>query len=91
MYFLDYYLKKKITTVAFLNKPNFLVIVFSHLKINLSSHMLLEEADNYPFFTNNVYSSMINLICSVCMYVFSRYTEKEIKADLFHISSVEYS
>ena len=40
MYFLDYYFFKKITTVAFLNKPNFLVIVFSHLKINLSSHML---------------------------------------------------
>lgn len=51
----------------------------------------MEEADNYPFFTDNVYSSMTNLICSVCMYVFSRYTEKEIKADLFHISSVEYS
>lgn len=38
--------------------------------------MLLEEADSYPFFTDNVYSSMINLICSVCMCIFSRYTDK---------------
>ena len=38
--------------------------------------MHLEEADNYLFFTHNVYSSMINSICSVCMCVFSHYAEK---------------